>query len=111
RPEGAPTRRVSRRGKESPEPDHAIRHFGPGVDYEGLHLRVAKPAPRAVSKHEGVTEPHLRSPPAPDASHLHFHLQLPVREPGTRAPGGIRTPDPQIRSLPLYPLSYGRVLR
>ena len=26
------------------------------------------------------------------------------------APGGIRTPDPQIRSLPLYPLSYGRVL-
>src|SRR5437899_3882195 len=25
------------------------------------------------------------------------------------APGGIRTPDPQIRSLPLYPLSYGRI--
>ena len=24
------------------------------------------------------------------------------------APEGIRTPDPQIRSLVLYPLSYGR---
>ena len=27
-----------------------------------------------------------------------------------RAPGGIRTPDPRIRSPLLYPLSYGRVL-
>ncbi len=26
------------------------------------------------------------------------------------APGGIRTPDHQIRSLPLYPLSYRRTL-
>jgi hypothetical protein len=25
-----------------------------------------------------------------------------------RAPGGIRTPDPRIRSPTLYPLSYGR---
>lgn len=25
------------------------------------------------------------------------------------APGGSRTPNPQIRSLMLYPLSYGRV--
>jgi hypothetical protein len=29
---------------------------------------------------------------------------------GLSAPGGIRTPDPQIRSLPLSPLSYGRVV-
>jgi hypothetical protein len=26
-----------------------------------------------------------------------------------RAPGGIRTPDPRIRSPLLFPLSYGRV--
>ena len=27
----------------------------------------------------------------------------------TGAPGGSRTPNPQIRSLMLYPLSYGRI--
>jgi hypothetical protein len=36
-------------------------------------------------------------------------LRRHVRRLRCGAPGGIRTPDPQIRSLPLYPLSYGRV--
>ncbi len=28
----------------------------------------------------------------------------------SHAPGGTRTPNAQIRSLPLYPLSYGRMM-
>ena len=32
-----------------------------------------------------------------------------VTQNGSGTPGGIRTPDTQVRSLVLYPLSYGRM--
>ena len=93
------------------------RHDADVVDRSDIRRKVAEPAARC--RDNGYRDDRMTSAltltwdlsrSAPQRDRAEVGASATGLSLGRGAPGGIRTPGLMVRSHPLYPLSYGRVL-